>query len=81
MKENKVLGTICNETVIQSYIEQTQKDNIPLIVIRDEIDFSTDLISSIRDHQEANLDLMVVIADHVSINKSIVPELLNVKWM
>lgn len=81
MKENKVLGTICNETAIQAYIDQTQKDNIPLIVIRDEIDFSTDLISSIRHHQESNLDLMVVVADHVSINKSIVPELLNVKWI
>ncbi len=81
MKENKVMGTICNEKAVQAFIEQSQRDHIELVIIHDEIDFSTDVISTIREHQEQNTDLMVVVADHVALNKSMIPELLKVKWI
>lgn len=50
-------------------------------VINDEIDFSTDVISLIKYHQTQNLDLMIVVAEHVALNKSMVPELLAVRWV
>ena len=81
MKENKVLGTICHESAIEAFIAQSQRDNIELVVIADEIDISTDIISKIQQHQSVNLDLMVVVADHVALNKSGIPAFLNVKWI
>lgn len=81
MQDNKVLGTICNESAVQAFIDQTQRDNIELIVIADEIDISTDMISKIQYHHDKNIDLMVVVANHVAINKSGVPAFLKVKWI
>lgn len=81
MQENKVMGTICNEQSVQAFIAQSERDNIPLVVINHEIDFSTDVISMIKHHQTHNLDLMVVVVEHVALNKTMVPELLNVRWV
>jgi len=81
MQENKVMGTICNEQAVQAFVAQSERDNIPLVVINDEIDFSTDVLSMIKHHQTHNLDLMVVVAEHVALNKSMAPELLNVRWV
>lgn len=81
MKENKVLGTICNEAAVQAFITQTNRDHVELVVIADEIDISTDLIAKIQHHQAHNIDLMVVVADHVALNKSGIPAFLKVKWI
>jgi hypothetical protein len=81
MKENKVFGTICHESAIDAFVAQSQRDNVELVVIADEIDISTDMITKIQYHQAQNIDLMVIVADHVALNKSGIPALLEVKWI
>jgi hypothetical protein len=80
MRNVNVVGIFCDAEKIDAYIQSAKQQEKNIIVIRDEIDISNEVIESVRNATHYDKQLLLVVDSDIHLHKSGIPEFLEVNW-
>lgn len=80
MQNPSVVGIICQTQDVNTYVQDASARGRNHIAFVDEADISHEAISQIRQALDGDGQLLVIVDSTLALNKSNVPEFLQVSW-